>query len=160
MSASCASKLTYCVSAASSFPNFFLLSIRQAHHLRHLYFRHAPYTTKPKMKKNEILSSPVSHDRKPCKNGWTDRDVVYSGPKEPCIRWGSHWRYLANTSGSCVCGLVSNYFDSSCSGNKQLDYRQNSSELRIVFCSVSFSIVLWAEQAAWDIRTILEVQNS
>ena len=34
----------------------------------------------------------VCHDRKPCKNGWTDRDVVWdvhSGePWEPCIRWG------------------------------------------------------------------------
>jgi len=31
------------------------------------------------------------HIRRPCKNGWTDRDAVWNvnsgGPKEPCIRW-------------------------------------------------------------------------
>jgi len=28
----------------------------------------------------------------PCKNGWTDRDVLWvvdsDGPKKPCVRWG------------------------------------------------------------------------
>jgi len=35
----------------------------------------------------------VSHDRQPCKNGLTDRDVIWvmdSGrTKEPCTVWGS-----------------------------------------------------------------------
>ena len=34
----------------------------------------------------------VCHTSQPCKNGWTDLDVVWvedSGePKEPCVRWG------------------------------------------------------------------------
>jgi len=32
---------------------------------------------------------------KPCKNGWTDRDVVWTedsgGPRELCTRWGSRY---------------------------------------------------------------------
>ena len=36
----------------------------------------------------------VGHVRAPCKNGLTDRDVVWmgdsGGPMELCIRWGQH----------------------------------------------------------------------
>jgi len=35
----------------------------------------------------------VGYNRKPYKNGWTDRDAVWvmdpGGPKKPCDRWGS-----------------------------------------------------------------------
>jgi len=35
----------------------------------------------------------VCHSREPCKNRWTDQDVVWvvdsGGLKEPCIRWGA-----------------------------------------------------------------------
>jgi len=35
----------------------------------------------------------VCHDRERCKNSLTDQGAVWgvdsSGPKEPCIRWGS-----------------------------------------------------------------------
>ena len=44
----------------------------------------------------------------PCKNGWTDRDVVWdfdSGkPNEACISWGVQWRHLANTIEPSMCG--------------------------------------------------------
>jgi len=49
-------------------------------------------------------------DSLPCavKNGWTDRDAVWdldsSGPKEACIRRGSHWRHLTNTTEPSMCG--------------------------------------------------------
>jgi len=37
-----------------------------------------------------------------CKNGWTGRDAVWvvesDGPKDACIRWGTHWHHLANTT--------------------------------------------------------------
>jgi len=43
-----------------------------------------------------------------CKNGWTDRKAVWDwdsgGPKEACLRWGAHWRHLANTTKLTVCG--------------------------------------------------------
>ena len=36
-------------------------------------------------------------------------------PKEACIRWGAHWRNLANTIESSICcgdaAFLSNYFD-------------------------------------------------
>jgi len=39
-----------------------------------------------------LVSLSVSHNREPCKNGWTDRDVMWGldlgESKEPCIRWG------------------------------------------------------------------------
>jgi len=51
--------------------------------------------------------------------GWTDRDAVWvvhsDWPKEPCVRWGAHWRNLANTIEPSMCGgdaaIVPNYFD-------------------------------------------------
>jgi len=50
-----------------------------------------------------------------CKNGSTDQDTVWV--VEACIRWGAHWRHLANTikSSMCVCdaAFLSNYFDHS-----------------------------------------------
>ena len=43
-----------------------------------------------------------------CKNGWTDRDAVWvvdsGGSKKACIRWGAHWRHLANTIEPSMCG--------------------------------------------------------
>ena len=61
----------------------------------------------------------VYHSRKPCKYGSTDRDTLWvvdsGGPKEPRIRWGAHWRNLANTYEPFMCAgdaaLLSNYFD-------------------------------------------------
>jgi len=48
----------------------------------------------------------LSHSQ-PCKNSSTDRDAVSvedsGGPKAACVRWGAHWRYLANTTESSVC---------------------------------------------------------
>jgi len=38
-------------------------------------------------------------------------DVDSGRPKEPCVRWGAHWRNLANTSEPRRCGFLSNYFD-------------------------------------------------
>jgi len=39
----------------------------------------------------------IGHNHELCKNGWTDRDAVWSadsdGPKEPCIRWGGIVKY-------------------------------------------------------------------
>jgi len=55
----------------------------------------------------------VCHSREPCKNGWTERyavwDVDSGGLKEACVRWGAHWRNLANTIKPYMCG--ENYFD-------------------------------------------------
>jgi len=31
-------------------------------------------------------------------------DVDLGGPKEPCIKWGAHWRHLANMTEPSVCG--------------------------------------------------------
>ena len=46
--------------------------------------------------------------RELCKNGWTDRKAVWDwdsgGPKEACLRWGAHWRHLANTTKLTMCG--------------------------------------------------------
>ena len=46
-------------------------------------------------------------------NGWTDRDAVWNvdsvGRKEPCIRWGAHWRYLANTTEPSVWAAMRPY---------------------------------------------------
>jgi len=61
----------------------------------------------------------VCHDREPCKNRYTDRDVVWfmdsGGPKEPCIRLG----FILKPTGEHDwtvhvrrrCGLLSDYFD-------------------------------------------------
>jgi len=50
----------------------------------------------------------VCHSNEPCKNGWTDQDAIWfedsGGAKEPCIRWGAHWRNLANTTEPSMCG--------------------------------------------------------
>jgi len=61
----------------------------------------------------------VCHDREPCKNGWTDPEAVWGmnsgGPMKVCIRWGAHWRHLANTIEPSMCdgdsAFLSNYFD-------------------------------------------------
>jgi len=49
-----------------------------------------------------------------CRNGWTDRFGL-EWLKEPCIRWGAHWRYLANAIEPSMCGgdatFLSNYFE-------------------------------------------------
>jgi len=41
--------------------------------------------------------------------------VNSGGSKEACIRWGAHWRHLANTFELSMCGgdaaFLSNYFD-------------------------------------------------
>ena len=41
-------------------------------------------------------------------NGRTNRDAVWvedsGGPKDACIRWGAHWRHLANTTEQSVHG--------------------------------------------------------
>ena len=46
-------------------------------------------------------------DRELVKNGWTDRNAVRNvdldGPKETCVRWGAHWRHLANTTEPSMC---------------------------------------------------------
>ena len=49
----------------------------------------------------------VCHDREPCENGWTDRDVVWGmdsggppGPKEACVRWECT---LVNTTELSMC---------------------------------------------------------
>jgi len=44
-------------------------------------------------RRTQVVSLSVCHDCEPCKNSWTDWDVVWvvdsRGPKEPCsIRWG------------------------------------------------------------------------
>jgi len=42
----------------------------------------------------------TGHDQEPSKNCWTNGDAIWGveswGPKEPSIRWGAHWRHLAN----------------------------------------------------------------
>jgi len=49
----------------------------------------------------------VYHDCEPCKTGRTDWDAVCNvdscGPKEAYIRWGAHWRHLANLIEPSVC---------------------------------------------------------
>jgi len=60
----------------------------------------------------------VCDDHEPCKNNWTDPDAVWvvdsGGSKEACIRWGAHWRHLANmikpSMCSCDVAFFSNYF--------------------------------------------------
>jgi len=41
--------------------------------------------------------------------------VDWDGPKEAYIRWGAHWRHLANTTEPFMCGsdaaFLSNYLD-------------------------------------------------
>ena len=43
-------------------------------------------------RRSRVVCRSVYLIRAPCKNGWTDRDVVWDvdsdGPKEPCIGWG------------------------------------------------------------------------
>jgi len=42
------------------------------------------------------------------KNVQTSRDSIWDldsvGPKEACVRWGAHWRYLSNTAEPSMCG--------------------------------------------------------
>jgi len=56
------------------------------------------------------LGRSVCHDREPCK---TNREAVWDvdsgGRKEACIRWGAHWRHLANTTEPSVCGSDAPY---------------------------------------------------
>jgi len=50
---------------------------------------------------SSVVCQSVCHCSESCQNGWTDRDAVWDldsgGPKKACIRWGAHWRHLANT---------------------------------------------------------------
>jgi len=43
--------------------------------------------------------------------------VDSDGPKEACVKWGAHWRHMANTTEPSVCdgdaAFLSNYFDHS-----------------------------------------------
>ena len=58
----------------------------------------------------------VGHDREPCKNGGTDRDVVWGveswDSKNHMLDWegGAHWCHLVNTSNQSLlelrCGLM------------------------------------------------------
>ena len=59
-------------------------------------------------RRSSLVCSSVSLSRSwALQNGWTDRDAVWnvdSGwSKEACIRWGAHWRHLANTIEPSMC---------------------------------------------------------
>ena len=42
-------------------------------------------------------------------------DAESGGPKKPCIRWGAHWRHVANMIKPSMCAddatFLSNYYD-------------------------------------------------
>jgi len=48
----------------------------------------------------------VVHICEPCKNGWTDQDVILGadsgGPKVPCVRWGSRSFMGMGNFGGCL----------------------------------------------------------
>jgi len=56
----------------------------------------------------------VCLSREPCRNDWTDWNAIWvfgsSGSNEACVRWGAHWRHLANTIEPYV-AFLSNDFD-------------------------------------------------
>ena len=50
--------------------------------------------------KGHALACPTTLCRDLCKNGRTYGDAVWvadsGGPADACVKWGAHWRHLAN----------------------------------------------------------------
>jgi len=70
-----------------------------------------------------------------CKNGWSDRDVVWEvdsgGPKKHVLDWGEHWSHLANSIEPSVCGGDANYCQNTLTTGRPMGIGQ-----AIIFCPV------------------------
>ena len=77
--------------------------------------------------------------RELCKNGGTDCDAVWDaesgGSRESCFIWSAHWRNLANTIETSVCGGDAPYVNSS--------YFDHLFSFGLMSCNVSSYSRIW-----------------